>query len=83
MWICSLYRIHGKIILQPPVHNQYRKYFDFKVKIIICGDKLAPHINKRNKNKPPYVCTEQGGMLSALLKSEIAGLKYYKNRGRE
>ena len=25
----------------------------------------------------------KGGMLSALLKSEIAGLKYYKNRGRE
>ena len=44
---------------------------------------FVPHINKRNKNKPPYVCTEQGGMLSALLKSEIAGLKYYKNRGRE
>lgn len=45
---------------------------------------FVPHINKRNKNKLPYVFTEQGGgMLSALLKSEIAGLKYYKNRGRE
>lgn len=58
----------GKIILQPPVHNQYRKYFDFKVKIIICGDKLAPHINKRNKNKPPYVCTEQWGNAFCFIK---------------